>query len=102
MEQEGKSLGCRPRYSAKGSAIGFAAAVRLKARMAIMLVEESFMVGRWTEDDFGEFGGRGLGFGVVGSVSKFWNDCGFADAEAIDRELFIGELGVTYSSRYRS
>lgn len=66
LEQEGKSLGSRPRYSAKGSAIGFAAAVRLKARMAVRLVRKSFMVARWTEDEFGEFGVLGFGFGVVG------------------------------------
>ena len=69
LEQEGRSLGSRPRYSAKGSARGFAVAVRLKARMAARLVRESFMVLMWIEDEYGEFRVLGLCFGLVG---RWW------------------------------
>ena len=68
LEHEGRSLGSRP---AKGSPRGFAAAVIPKARTAMRVVKESFMVLMWIEDEFGEFGV--LGFGLL-----FWNDCGFA------------------------
>ena len=53
LEQEGRSLGSRP---AKGSPRGFAAAVRPKARTAMRVVKEGFMVMMWTEDECGEFG----------------------------------------------
>ena len=64
LEQEGRSLGSRP---AKGSPSGFAAAVRPKAKTAMRVVKEGFMVLMWTEDGCGEFVERGFGFGLGGS-----------------------------------
>ena len=63
LEQEGRILGSRP---VKGSPRGFAAAVRPKARTAIRVVKESFMVLMWIEDGFREFGVLGFGLGMVG------------------------------------
>ena len=60
LEQEGRSLGSRP---AKGKPRGFAAAVRLKARTAMRVVKEGFMVLKWVEDGFGVLG---FGLRVVG------------------------------------
>ena len=63
LEQTGRTLGSRP---TKGSPRGFAAAVRPKARMAMRVVKEGFMVLMWSEDGFGEFGMLVFGFGLVG------------------------------------